>query len=139
MNLLLKPIIEQLKSSQAAIYDDHQSLWIDLGWDICQGDGRIIRHAEDMIVNYVESLPTIVRQFIWWESIGGQITKQDIMNKIHNPSELVDVEEIESGEFMEDIVDYLKTALFNSAEADYEDYVGNGSTDEFEDELDDGD
>jgi len=134
IKLLLKPIIENLKLNQAAIYGDHPNLWIDLGWDICQGDGSITRHAEDLIVNHIECLPNIVQQFIWWESIGGKVAKKQILSMIEkNQDELTTFEEVEHDEFIEDIVDYLKTALFNLAEADYERFEGDECTD---DEID---
>ncbi len=137
---LLKPFVEYLKSEEPVVYADHGSLWIDLGWDVSQGEGEIVDHVKSLMKHRIKRLPSLVRQFLWWETIGGGIAKKNIMSALQeNQDALDDIEEPDCEEQIEDIIEDLSTWLFLEAETAYDEYVENEYAEDEEDSWEDED
>jgi hypothetical protein len=120
---ILQKFTNELKNQESLSYAGHNNLWVDLGWDISQGDGEICNHVEDMLRIIVDSLPEQVKELIWSESWGGKAKMQDILDEINKSNgDLTTIAKSESLEITGDIVEYLKDGLFLSATAAYDQY-----------------
>jgi len=123
VDVILEKFTNELKQQAALSYAGHKNLWVDLGWDISQGDREICHHVEDMLRLLIVNLPEEVNEAIWSESWGGKTKMHDIMQGINNKNQ--DFSEnggAEADDILEDIVEYLKDKLFIAAEASYDQY-----------------
>ena len=132
---ILQKFINELKKQRSLSYAGNTSLWVDLGWDILQGDGEICNHVEDLLRMIIESLPEDIKELIWSESWGGKVRMKEILEEIKKVNgDLNTIPKPEPHEIIEDIIEFLKDSLFVKAEAAYEQYQEMESEEEYEDE-----
>jgi hypothetical protein len=123
IEVLLQRIIKELKSQEFFDYADHKNLWIDLGWDVSNGDGEICGHVETLLEHKITHLPEHIKHLLWLESWGGRVMKEDILETLQKQNgDLSKIEAPEPDEVLADITDYLKEKLFSAAEAAYDEF-----------------
>jgi hypothetical protein len=132
---ILQKFINELKKQKSLSYTGNTNLWVDLGWDISQGDGEICNHVEDLLSLIIDSLPEDVKELIWLESWGGKVRMKEILEEIKKTNaDLSTVPKPEAHEVIEDIIEYLKDSLFIKAETAYDQYQEMDSEEEYEDD-----
>lgn len=118
---ILQRFILELKGQPSLSYAGHKNLWLDLGWDLAQGDREICNHVEEMLRIIVDNLPEELKEPIWLESWGGKAKMQEILQEIHstdgdaNQSHTADAHDI-----IQDIFEYLQDSIFKAAETEFE-------------------
>jgi hypothetical protein len=136
VQMLLKKFIKELKQQPSLSYAGHKNLWIDLGWDITQGDREICNHVEDMLRYIIDSLPDDVKEVLWSESWGGKVKMKALLNELKQPhAALANRPKPEAHEIVEDIVEYLKDRVFSKAEAAYDQYQDSEAEEFYADEA----
>ena len=121
--VILQKFTTELKQQAAVSYAGHKNLWVDLGWDLAQGDREVSQHVEDLLRLLIVNLPEEMNEVIWSESWGGKAKLNDILLGINNKNaDFVALSGAEADDVLEDIVEYLKDRLFLAAEADYEQF-----------------
>jgi hypothetical protein len=132
---ILQKFINELKKQESLSYAGNTNLWVDLGWDISQGDGEICHHVEDLLRLIIDSLPEDVKELIWSESWVGKVRMKEILEEIKKTNgDLSTIPRPEAHEVIEDIIEYLKDSLFIKAEAAYDQYQETDSEEEYEDD-----
>lgn len=121
---MVETIIDKFKkelTNQASLsYAGHKNLWVDLGWDLAQGDREICNHVEDMLRLLVVSLPEDINEILWSESWGGKTKMNNIMEGLNAKSyDFSKEDNAEADDILEDIVEYLKDRIFIAAETAY--------------------
>lgn len=142
---ILQKFINELKKQESLSYAGNTNLWVDLGWDISQGDGEICNHVEDLLRLIIENLPEDVKELIWSESWGGKVRMKEILDEIKKANgNLNSIPKPEAHEIIEDIMEYLKDSLFIKAEVAYdqemeseEEHEDEDSDEEYDSEEDD--
>jgi hypothetical protein len=151
VEVILQKFTHELKHQAAVSYAGHKNLWVDLGWDLAQGDREVCQHVEDLLRLLIVNLPEDINEVIWSESWGGKAKLNDILLGINKKN--ADFNELSSSQaddILEDIVEYLKDRLFLAAEVAYsqfdeidlaeEDYADEDALEdeEYDDEDDEG-
>jgi hypothetical protein len=132
---IIQKFTNELKNQASLSYAGHKNLWIDLGWDLSQGDREICNHVEEMLRLLVVNLPEDINEIIWSESWGGKTKINDIMESLNTKSYDFSKEgNAEADDIFEDIVEYLKDRIFIAAEAAYDQNQEIDSEEEYEDD-----
>ena len=121
-NLILRPVISALKNQEAVADADHENLWIELGWDICEGDGRLVEHARSLLDHELRTVPEILKHRIWWLSHGSVSEKTITRALVETPGDYREIPLPDYDEFEEEVHDVLASKLFKLAEATYEEW-----------------
>lgn len=134
---ILEKFTKELKNQESLSYAGHKNLWVDLGWDLSQGDREICNHVEDMLRLLIVSLPEDINELLWAESWGGKAKLNDIMEGIQTKNtDFSKIGSPEADDVLEDIVEYLKDSLFIAAEAAYDQDQERESEETYEEEED---
>ena len=118
---ILQPLIDIFEENEALAYpDSHGNFFVDLGWDVVCGDGRLIELAEGMLQPFVEELPPMMQNWLWWQLPGGRVearyNKAALEKSPPDYSSLMtDLSEIQS-----DLFDEVKRRLLVLAERAYD-------------------
>lgn len=130
----LRSFVDELKAEEPYIYGDHTNLWIEYGWDISKGDGEISAMVEERVALLVDSLPPIVQEYLWWNSVSGRLVGRKIEDAVEqNIDELNSLTRPTQEEFTEDITEVLVSWLRDSSEKDYDRFSESDYMDEDED------
>ena len=79
---IIRKFINELKNQASLSYAGNKNLWVDLGWDLAQGDREICSHVEEMLRLLVLNLPEDINETLWSESWGGKAKVNQIMDGI---------------------------------------------------------
>jgi len=123
VEVILQKFTHELKHQAAVSYAGHKNLWVDLGWDLAQGDREVCQHVEDLLRLLIINLPEDINEVIWSESWGGKAKLNDILQGINNKdADFAALSSAQADDILEDIVEYLKDRLFLEAEAAFEQF-----------------
>ena len=117
---VLVPLVETLQDMEPVVYDDHPNFFTDLGWDVCEGDGRIIECATDILTQHIESLPPLLVNWLWWQTSSGRVedryTRQALSVNPPDYSALMsDMDEV-----VPELLEAMLKSLLRAAELAYE-------------------
>jgi hypothetical protein len=73
INDFLKPTIELLESYAAHSTDQLPNFWIDVGWDVQKGDGRLIRLAREALMYAFDEMPQLLKTWLWLQTSDGRV------------------------------------------------------------------
>jgi hypothetical protein len=65
IDTLLIPILKYLQNTQFFFYADHDNLLVELGWDLCSGDGQLVDHVNTVVEYDIERYPPMLRDWLW--------------------------------------------------------------------------
>lgn len=123
VEVILQKFTNELKQQAAVSYAGHKNLWVDLGWDLAQGDREVCQYVEDLLRLLIVNLPEDINEVIWSESWGGKAKLNDILLGINNKdADFAALSSAQADDILEDIVEYLKDRLFLAAETAYEQF-----------------
>lgn len=135
---LLAPVIRHFQSQEAFIYAEHPNLWVELGWDVCEGDGEVAALAEQILANRISECPPAVLYGAWWQSPAGKMLAREIRDAIENDEfESVDVEFTELHDVSEGVLEHVLEMLLVRAETAYLEVLDSDDLDSIEEDQDD--
>lgn len=121
-NGIISTFVDMLKSQPACAYEEHGDLFVDFGWDVAEGDGRICSSVNSLFKDYIDALPLTLLNWLWWQTYTGTLEEKYIFNAFETtPPYLGDLYTY-ADEDIDHIVDLLMDKLRPMAESAFSDY-----------------
>lgn len=119
---VISPFIDILKNQPACAFEDHGDLFIDFGWDVAEGDGRICSSVRSLFKDYISTLPPTLRSWLWWQTSSGRLEEEYIFKSFDETPPYLDDLEQDTYEQAGQTIEFLMDNLRSKAELAFSKY-----------------